>query len=77
MGTIGYQIYLKDNYSDTLTDLGFTTETSFSYPASYSGDEYTFIVKSAYSIFKDNMSSGLEIASQSSYDTNIGDLSGF
>ncbi len=77
MGTIGYQIYLKDNYSDTFTDLGFTTETSFSYPASYSGDEYTFIVKSAYSIFKDNMSSGLEIASQSSYDTNIGDLSGF
>ncbi len=77
MGLIGYNIYLKDNYTDTLTDLGFTTETSFSYPASYSTDEYTFIVKSTYSLFKDNMSSGLEITSQSSYDTNIEDLGGF
>ncbi len=57
IGTIGYQIYLK-NSSGNLQNLGWTANTSFTYSAKKSGT-YEFIVKSAYSIFKDNQSDGV------------------
>ncbi len=59
IGTVGYQIYLK-NTDGTLISLGWTDKTSYTYTAS-SSQNYTFIIKSAYSIFKDNMSDGLSI----------------
>ena len=59
IGTFGYQIYLKDK-NGNLTSLGWTDKTTYTYKASTSGD-YTFVVKSAYSIFKTNQSNGIEI----------------
>ena len=59
IGTFGYQIYLKDK-NGNLTNLGWTDKTTYTYKASTSG-EYTFVIKSAYSIFKTNQSNGLEI----------------
>ncbi len=59
IGNNGYQIYLQ-NSDGSLTNLGFTTQTSYTYVAT-SAREYKFIIKSAYSIFKDNMSEGLTI----------------
>ncbi len=73
MGDIGYQIYLKDE-NDELTFIGSTYDTTFSYiPYSYY-ENYTFVVKTCYSLFKDNKSTGLEIKASSSYDTNIYDM---
>ena len=58
VGDVGYQVFLQ---TDTgLKDLGYTSNTYFAYNTVYNGS-YTFIVKSAYSIFKANMSSGLTI----------------
>ena len=59
LGTFGYQVYLKDE-NGNLTSLGWTQNTSYTYTAPSSGD-YTFVVKSAYSIFKTNASDGIEI----------------
>ncbi len=59
IGTIGYQVYLQ-NTDGSLISLGYTTQTSYTYVAS-SAREYKFVIKSAYSIFKDNMSDGLTI----------------
>jgi len=58
VGTLGYQIYLKTE--DGEEELGYTSDTYYVYTAPYNGT-YTFIVKSAYSIFKANMSTGLTI----------------
>ncbi len=58
IGDIGYQVYLQ---TDTgLQDLGFTTNPYFSYQASTSG-VYTFVIKSTYSIFKSNASTGITL----------------
>ena len=59
IGSLGYQIYLKDN-NGNLTSLGWTQNTSYTYTAPSSG-EYTFVIRSAYSIFKTNQSNGVEI----------------
>ena len=59
IGTNGYQIYLKDS-SGNLTNLGFTKDNDYSF-TSTGDNSYTFVIKSAYSIFKDNMSSGVEV----------------
>lgn len=59
IGTLGYQVYLQ-NTDGTLISLGYTNQTSYTYVAS-SAREYKFIIKSAYSIFKANMSDGLTI----------------
>lgn len=72
IGTIGYQVYLQDA-NGNLISLGYTTNTYFTYTAT-PGTDYTFVVKSAYSIFKDNMSSGLTITAQTDMDSNIGDM---
>lgn len=60
IGNIGYQVYLQ-NTDGTLISLGYTTQTSYTYVAT-SAQEYNFVIKSAYSIFKDNMSDGLIIS---------------
>ncbi|MCI8575786.1 MAG: hypothetical protein HFI09_04885 [Bacilli bacterium] len=58
IGTIGYQVYLENN--GNLQSLGYTNNNYFKWNAPTSGN-YTFVVKSAYSIFKNNMSNGLTI----------------
>lgn len=58
IGTVGYAVYLKNN--GNLQYLGYTSGTSYTYNVAVGGN-YTFVIKSAYSIFKDNQSSGLEI----------------
>lgn len=72
IGTIGYQVYLQDA-SGNLISLGYTTNNYYTYSAS-AGGEYTFVIKSAYSIFKDNMSDGLTITASANIDSNIGDI---
>lgn len=59
IGSLGYQVYLE-NSDGSLTSLGFTPNTSFNYVAT-SASNYKFVIKSSYSIFKSNMSSGLTI----------------
>jgi len=77
LGLIGYQVYLENpNDPEHPTDLGFTTNTTFTYNATASMTDYNFIVKSAYSIFKDNMSPGIKINAQAKIDNNIGNVGG-
>lgn len=57
IGELGYNVYIKKG--DTLELLGFTRNNHFQTTATSSGT-VTFVVKSAYSIFKDNMSTGVE-----------------
>lgn len=59
IGTNGYHVYIK-NASGNFTDLGFTTNNKFTYTGAISGAT-TFMVKSSYSIFKANMSSGVSV----------------
>ncbi len=59
IGNIGYQVYL--NVNGNITDLGWTANTTYRYDgAVLSGT--SFIVKSSYSIFKNNMSEGISVA---------------
>ena len=60
IGNIGYEVYVS-NSSGGYTNLGFTTNTSFTYNATLS-ESKTFMVKSSYSKFKDNMSSGITVS---------------
>lgn len=59
IGDVGYQIYLKNN-DDNLISLGFTDDTHYTYETTDNG-EFTFVVKSCYEKFKDNMSSGAQV----------------
>ncbi|MDD2504719.1 MAG: transglycosylase domain-containing protein [Bacilli bacterium] len=58
IGSVGYQVYLNNNGS--LTDLGWTSNTSFKYNG-YVPPNASFIVKTSYSIFKANMSDGISV----------------
>ena len=58
IGTLGYQVYLQTEAG--AQNLGFTSTPNFTYNAPQNGT-YSFIIKSAYSIFKANMSSGITI----------------
>jgi penicillin-binding protein 1A len=69
IGYLGYQVYLNNN--GTLTSIGYTTNNSFSYNTSGIGGNYKFVIKAAYSIFKQNASTGLEINSQATTTSNI------
>ncbi len=60
IGTIGYQVYLKTS-SGSLQSLGYTTNNYYTYTAPSNGN-YSFVIKSAYSIFKSNMSSGITVS---------------
>ena len=62
LGAFGYQIYLKDSKGN-LSSLGWTEKTSYTYKAPSSGS-YTFVVRSSYSIFKDNQSGGIEASAK-------------
>lgn len=71
IGTLGYQIYIQ-NTDGSEKYLGYTSSPTFTYTAT-SGN-YTFIVKSAYSIFKNNMSDGLVIKTQANIESPIEDI---
>ncbi len=60
IGTNGYEVYLKNSTTGALTSLGFTTNNYYNYPTTNTNASYTFVIKSAYTIFKANMSSGAE-----------------
>ncbi len=67
IGTIVYDVYKKDS-SGKLTLLTTTSNTSFSYPVT---ESTTFVVKTSYSIFKDNASSGAEFTVEKSSSSII------
>ncbi len=71
-GTLGYEIYLR-NSNGTDQYLGYTSSNTFSY-SGILGTNYTFVIKTAYSIFKSNMSSGLTINVQTNIDSNVDDI---
>jgi len=54
IGDLGYNIYLKDE-NGNLELLDFVSTNSYKFTADKT-DKYTFVVKTAYSIFKSNMS---------------------
>lgn len=58
IGTLGYQVYLKTDSGLQL--LGYTPNSYFVYQASTAGT-YNFVIKSAYSIFTANASTGITI----------------
>lgn len=58
IGNIGYHIYVTTN--GNTTDLGFTTNNKYTYTGVLTG-KTTFTIKSSYSIFKNNMSSGTTV----------------
>lgn len=60
MGTLEYEIFVKSS-DGTLISLGLTTANSFN-TSIVDGTEATFVVKSTYSIFKNNASTGSEIS---------------
>ena len=64
VGNIGYQIYVK-NGNGSLQSIGYTNDNHFTYTAPTAGS-YEFVVKSSYSIFKGNMSSGITIKGSAS-----------
>lgn len=57
IGEIGYNVYLKNG--DNLELLGFTKNNYYNYQIA-TNSNITIVIKSAYSIFKNNMSSGIE-----------------
>lgn len=59
MGSLGYNIYLKDS-SDNLQLLDFVDTNKYEKTFNVSG-EYTFVIKTTYSTFKNNMSDGKTI----------------
>ena len=73
IGTLGYQIYLKDN-NGNLKSLGFTNNNNFNYPVTSGLTDYTFVIKSSYSIFKLNTSDGLTINASVKIDSNVEDI---
>lgn len=75
MGDIGYHVYVKDS-TGNLTHLGFTRNTYYNYPTAPSNTNYQFVIRSAYSIYKDNISNGLTIKAQSQIDDNLGNIGG-
>ena len=59
IGTLGYQVYLQND--NGLTFLGYTNNSSYTYSTIVPGT-YNFVIKTAYSIFNYNASSGLTIS---------------
>ncbi|MBQ7031860.1 MAG: transglycosylase domain-containing protein [Bacilli bacterium] len=70
LGTLGYEIYLKNNGVETY--IGFTNMPTFTYIVP-SGGEYEFVVKTAYSLFKSNRSTGHTISAKT-IDNNVNDF---
>ena len=59
IGVLGYDVYLDNN--GELQHLGYTSSTNYTYNTNGVGGNYKFVIKTAYSIFKANASSGLTI----------------
>ena len=59
LGVIGYNVYLK-NAEGKETLLGYVTTNKFVHEPSETG-EYTYVVKTAYSVFKRNESNGTDV----------------
>lgn len=59
IGTIGYNVYRKEA-DGSLTLIEYTNKNSYSTTVNESGT-YTYVIKTAYSIFKSNMSDGKSI----------------
>lgn len=59
IGTLGYSIY-KKNEDGSLQRLGYTNNSTYNYTLADGEQNVKFIVKSEYSIFKSNASSGVE-----------------
>jgi len=70
LGTLGYEIYLKNNGVETY--IGFTNMPTFTYIVP-SGGEYEFVIKTAYSLFKSNRSTGHTISAKT-IDNNVNDF---
>ena len=58
VGNVGYQVYMTDAEGEH--DLGYTDGTVFTYTPTYNGN-YLFTVRTAYSIYKANQSSGVSV----------------
>ena len=58
-GPLGYQVYIQ-NDDGTLLNMGWVSTTSYTQTLE-AGKDYTFVIKSAYQIFKANESDGLKI----------------
>jgi len=69
IGSLGYYVYLK-NADGTLSSLGYTYNNNFTYTPNTSGT-YKFVIKTAYSIFQNNISSGINIDVNAEMDSNI------
>ena len=72
VGTLGYNIYQKDA-SGILTDIGRVEETNYTIKNPLP-NVVAYIIKSSYSIFTANQSSGLEIKVNPIVDSNVTDL---
>ncbi len=72
IGTIVYNIYIKDN-NGNLNLITTTSNTSFTYPIT---GTTTFVVKTSYTIFKNNMSSGAEFTIQSDSSVISSEING-
>ena len=68
LGTFGYDVYQKDN-SGNLTHLGFTKDNKFSVNVTESGT-YNYIIKTAYSNFKNNASDGKSVSVKVTVNNN-------
>ncbi len=66
MGTIVYNVYLKDS-NDDLKLLGSTADSKYTYTITSSGN-YSFVVKTSYTIFKDNASTGATTSIDAIFD---------
>jgi penicillin-binding protein 1A len=61
IGDLGYNVYIK-KADGNLHLLGFTQDNHYTYTITSTANPITFVVKSAYSIFKDNQSKGTELS---------------
>ena len=71
IGTLGYSIYRNDN--GTLTYLGRTENSSYTIVNPLPGN-YTYVIKSEFSIFKANASNGLDIKTNTQGSSQIIDI---
>lgn len=72
IGKIGYEVYLE-NEDGSLKDLTWTEGTTYRQTLE-AGRTYKFIIKSSYSIFKNNQSDSLIINVKTNTDSNIPDI---
>ncbi|MBR1416793.1 MAG: transglycosylase domain-containing protein, partial [Bacilli bacterium] len=72
IGTLGYNVYLENNGKETF--IGYTNNTSYTYNTNGNGGNYKFVIKTAYSIFKDNMSNGIIINVSAGSNPNTNEI---